>query len=71
MMNDAVSSSPGADLEVAIWRVPAAEVPRKSEEIRAFLLAHCRRVDRFAGGAAVEEPGFEVGTAPTRRAPIT
>ncbi len=36
-----------ATLEVWIWRVPAAQVPRREEEIREFLVDHWERIDRF------------------------
>ncbi len=37
----------GAHLEVCIWRVPAAEIPRDPESLRDFLLTQWRKVDRY------------------------
>lgn len=36
-----------AHLEIAIWRIPAAQVPRDEAEVRAFMLENWRKIDQF------------------------
>lgn len=36
-----------AHLEIAIWRIPAAQVPRDEKGIEHFLIENWRRIDRF------------------------
>ena len=41
------------NLEVAIWRISADEVPRTPEAIRGFLIDQWQRIDRFVAGDTV------------------
>ena len=41
-----------AGLDIAIWRIPAVEVPREREKIQAYLVDIWAEVDRFACGEA-------------------
>ncbi len=45
----------GNHFEIAIWRIPATQVPRDEEAIREFLFEQWQRIDNFIAAAPAED----------------
>lgn len=55
-MNDLIKGSlTHVDLEIAIWRVPADEVPRERAKAERFILENWLKIDAWARGKSLDE----------------
>ena len=44
-----------AHVEIKMWRVPAASVPRTKEDVRKFFVDHWKKIDKFVGETKAEK----------------